>query len=229
MEGAAKPPSIPSLPVRVGQVFFSPGKLFEALRENPAWFGVLLLTGLLVSGSVLLLPADVMVEAAREQLISQGREVPPGGLETMGTLFRVIGAVGAVLGIFIWAFLLAGIMTLVFNFLFGGEGRYKQYLSVVSHGFLIGAVGALLTLPLKIAQGDPQLTLSLGTFAFFLEEGYAFRVLRLLDLFGLWGYTVMAIGVTKIDPKRSLGFALAFFYAFALVFALIFGIFGGQG
>ena len=32
---AVVPPTIPSLPARIGQVFFSPGKLLEALRENP--------------------------------------------------------------------------------------------------------------------------------------------------------------------------------------------------
>jgi hypothetical protein len=81
--------------------------------------------------------------------------------------------------------------------------------------------------PLKLAQGDPSLTLSLGTFAFFLDEGYPLRVLKMLDLFGLWAYVVMAIGVTKIDPKRGLGSALGFFLVFALGFALIFGSFGG--
>jgi hypothetical protein len=135
--------------------------------------------------------------------------------------------ISGVVGWFIWAFILAGIVTFVFSFLFGDEGRYSQYLSVVSHALFIGAVGAVLLLPLRIAQGDPSLTLNVGTFLPFLEEGYAFRVLKLLDLFGLWGYAVMAVGVTKIDHRRGLGFSLAFFWAFALVFALAFGVFGG--
>ena len=98
---------------------------------------------------------------------------------------------------------------------------------MVSHSLFIGAVGAVLLIPLRLAQEDPSLTLNLGTFLPFLEEGYAFRVLKLLDLFGLWSYAVMAIGVTKIDPRRGMGFAVAFFCAFALLFALVFGIFGG--
>jgi hypothetical protein len=49
----------------------------------------------------------------------------------------------------------------------------------------------------------------------------------MLDLFAFWSYAVMAIGVTKIDPKRGFGFALAFFLAFALAFALLFGLIGG--
>ena len=82
-------------------------------------------------------------------------------------------------------------------------------------------------LPLRLSQGDPSVTLSLGTFAFFLEEGYPLRVLKMLDLFSLWSYAVMAIGVTKIDPKRGLGLAFGFFSLFAIGSALLFGIFGG--
>ncbi|MFH1764333.1 MAG: YIP1 family protein, partial [Gemmatimonadota bacterium] len=134
---------------------------------------------------------------------------------------------GGGIAFFIMAFVLAGIVTLFFSFLFGDEGRYVQYLSVVAHASVISALGALLLVPLKLSQGDPSVTLSLGTFAFFIEDGYPLRVLRLLDLFALWSYGVMAIGVTKIDPRRGFGFALTFFFIFALVFALIFGIFGG--
>jgi hypothetical protein len=218
------PPSIPSLPVRFGQVFFSPGQLFEALREKPAWVGALLVSALLIGGSTLLIPVDMLIDAAREQIISQGGEVPPG-FENMGAIFRVTGTLFPVIAVFIMAFIWAAVCTFVFNFIFGGEAKYTQYLSVVSHGMIIGAVGALALVPLKIAQGDPQLLLSIGTFAVFLEEGYLLNVLKMLDLFGLWGSTVMGIGVTKIAPRVSLVAALSFFYGLSVVIALIFASF----
>ena len=228
VEGAEKitHPRPSSLPVRTVEVFFTPGKLFESLRDNPAWFGALLVGGALTVVSMLLIPQELWVSAAREQLIQRGQEVPPGLAATAG-IMRMAALVGGSLFWFVWAFLLAGILTLVFAFVLGDRGRYAQYLSVVSHALLIGAVGGLLMVPLRILQQDPSLNLSVGTFALFLQEGYAFRVLKLLDLFGLWGYGVMAVGVTKVDPQRGLGSALFFFYAFALAFALLFGIFGG--
>jgi len=210
----------------MAEVFFSPGKLFEGLREHPAWFGVLLVGGALTMAAMLLIPQELWVAAAREQLIRQGQEVPPGLAATAG-IMRMAALVGGSLFWFVWAFLLAGIVTVVFAFVLGDQGRYVQYLSVVSHALLIGAVGGLLLVPLRVFQQDPSLNLSLGTFALFLQEGYALRVLKLLDLFGLWGYGVMAVGVTKVDPQRGLGSALFFFYSFALAFALLFGIFGG--
>jgi hypothetical protein len=223
---AIDPPRRSSLPLRIVEVFFAPGRLFESLRENPAWFGVLLVGGALTVVSMLLIPQELWVSAAREQLIRQGQEVPPS-LAAGAGIMRMAALVGGTLFWFVWAFLLAGIVTLVFALVLGDRGRYVQYLSVVSHALVIGAVGGLLLVPLRVFQQDPSLNLSLGTFALFLQDGYAFRVLKLLDLFGLWGYGVMAVGVTKMDPQRGLGSALFFFYAFALAFALLFGIFGG--
>lgn len=217
---------IPSLPARLLRTFVAPGELFEKLRERPLWAGVLVLGAVLVGLSVILVPVEVWQEMVREQIREQGQEMPPG-FEGGGTLFRISSVVGGVAFWFIWAFLLAGLVTLFFSFLLGDEGGYKQYLAVVSHALLISAVGAVLVVPLKIAQGDPSLSLSLGTFAFFLEEGYPLRVLKNLDLFGLWGYGVMAVGVSKMDPDRSAGAAAAVLFAFALAGALVFGFFGG--
>ena len=215
-----------SLPTRLLKVFISPGELFESLRSKPAWFGVLAVGAVLLALSILLIPTDIWVQVMREQAAQQGREIP-AFMASAGPAFRLASVFSAVVFWFIWAFILAGVVTFVFSFLFGDEGKYRQYLSVVSHSLFIGAVGAVLLIPLRIAQGDPSLTLNLGTFLPVLQEGYAFRVLKLLDLFGLWGYTVMAIGVTKIDPRRGMGFSVAFFWAFAVVFALVFGAFGG--
>jgi len=214
------------LPVRLLKVFFSPGEVFESVREEPSWFGPLAVSSVLVTLSIALIPTDIWVQLFREQASGQGAELPPF-LESAGALFRLFSALAGLIFFFLWSFLLAGIVTFVFAFLFGDEGKYSQYLSVVAHALLISAVGGLLLLPLRIIQENPQLTLNLGTFFFFLEEGYWFRVLKLLDLFGLWSYAVMAVGVTKVDLRRGLGFSLSFFAAFALVFALVFGIFGG--
>ena len=215
-----------SLPTRLWKVFLSPGEVFESVREKPSWFGVLAVGAVLVGLSIMLVPAEIWVQTMREQAAQQGTEMP-AFMASAGPAFRLISVVSGVVFWFIWAFILAGIVTFVFSFLFGDEGRYSQYLSVVSHSLFIGSVGAVLLVPLKIVQGDPSLTLNIGTFLLFLQEGYVFRVLKLLDLFGLWGYAVMALGVTKIDPRRGIGFALSFFWGFALVFALAFGFFGG--
>ncbi len=218
--------TLPSLPQRVMQVFFSPGELFTALRDKPVWFGALAAGAALIFLSTVFIPTDMWVEFSRAQMIEQGQQVP-AGFESSGPIIRIVSTVVGPMGFFLMAFILTGVIFLFFSFLFGDDGRYVQYLSVYSHATIISALGALLLLPLKLVQGDPSVTLSLGTFAFFMEEGYPLRVLKMIDLFGLWAFAVMALGVTKIDPKRSFGSALTFFMTLALAFAFIFGLFGG--
>ncbi len=189
---------------RVVNVFFSPGELFEKLRDNPVWFWTLLLSGVLIMASIGVLPAEAWERMMQEQFAQSGQQMPdemPFG----GNLFRIIGVASALFGIFIWAFILSGLVMLLFTFFMGGDGTYKQFLSVVSHSTLISALGAVVTTPLKIAKLDPQLTLSLGTFVPFLEEGYLLRFLNMMDLFGLWGFAILAVGITTIDPRRSFG------------------------
>jgi len=217
---------LPSLPKRIVQVFLSPGELFSALREKPAWGSAMVVVGLLVGVALVLIPPELWVEYSREQMMQRGQEIP-AGFESAGTIMRITSILGGVIATPIMMFILAGIVTFVFSFILGDEGRYTQYLAVVAHASFITALGSLLLVPLKIAQGDPTVTLNLSTFVGFLEEGYVFRVFKLLDLFALWSYFVMAIGATKIAPRRGLGSALTFFMGFALVFALIFGNFGG--
>lgn len=216
----------PSLPKRLLQVFFSPGELFTALREKPVWGGVLVLAGILVVLSVTLLPTELWVDFSRNQMIERGREIP-AGFESSGAIIRIFSIVGGGFAFFVMSFIMAGIVTFFFSFLLGDQGRYVQYLSVVAHASIISALGALLLVPLKLSQGDPSVILSVGTFAYFLDDAYPVRVLRMLDLFALWAYGVMAVGVTKIDPKRGFGSALTFFMGFAVALAMIFGIWGG--
>lgn len=215
-----------ALPARVVKVLFSPGELFESLRERPLWGWAFLLCGIMATLSVALIPPEIWVQMMRENAANQGAELPPF-LESAGPLFSVFSALAALIGFFLTTFVLAGIVTFFFSFLMGDEGSYRQYLSVVSHALIISSLGGVLLLPLRIFQKDPELTLNLGTFLFFLTEGYLFRVLKLMDLFGLWGMVVMAIGVSKVDPRRGLTSAVVFFFVLATSFALIFGIFGG--
>lgn len=216
------------LPVRLAQVFFSPGELFTALRVKPVWFGAMAVTAVLVGVGMSLIPAEMWVEFSRNQMMSRGQEVP-AGFGSAGSIIRITSILGGFLMTPIMMFVLAGIVTGIFSFLLGGEGSYKQYLSVVAHASIITGLSTLLLVPLKIAQGDPTVTLSVGTFFSFLGDGYIFRALKMLDLFALWSYGVMAIGVTRMDPRRSFGFALTVFVGFALAFALIFAFFPGAG
>ena len=118
-------------------------------------------------------------------------------------------------------FLFAGVYNVVFAFVLGDEGSYKQYLAVVSHAWFIPALFALLLVPLKISSGDAQLTLNLGLFMPFLPEGYFQNLFRFLDLTQIWSVLVIAQGAHVIDRRRSFGSAAAILLVLLLLMAAV--------
>ncbi len=219
-------PELPSLPTRVLNVFFMPGELMDGLKDKPAWAGALVIGATLTVLSAIFLPAEILEATMRQAILERGGPTPDN-IETMVRIGRVVGTVGGGVFWFANAAAMAGLLTLIFSFILGDRGRYKQYLAVLAHAFLISALGALAVIPLRIAAQDASVLLSVGTLMPFLEDGYPARVLGLLDLFGLWSWAVVGIGVAALEPKRTVGSAIAIVIVIPIGMAMIFGIFGG--
>lgn len=195
----------PSFPVRVWQTFTAPGRLFETFRAYAPWVAAVLLTTALGALVLALVPRELMIEQIREALrknpAASAQMPDPAKMADMG---KTMGLVGAVIGPFISAFVLAGVLTLIFGMLMHGGATYRQHLGVVAHVLLIPALGALLTLPLQIAKGDLQLQLSLALLTPFLDAGsFAFRLLNGLNIFALWAIVVAGLGMHKINRRIS--------------------------
>ena len=221
-------PTLRPFPVRVFQTFFDPGALMEALAQRPVWAAAVILGAVLVVGQTLLIPADVWDAMMRETMLRSGREIPKG-FTMGGSLMRISALTFGTLGYFLVAFLFAGIVTLVFAFVLGDEARYRQYLAVMGHAWLIPALVGFLLLPLKIYQQDPQLTLNLGVFLYFLPEGYLSRVAKMLDLSQAWAWLVVAQGAHAISPRRSFESAAVVVMVLFIITAMLFALIPGVG
>ena len=216
----ASPRPLPGLPRRVLAVFVSPGQLFEQLRDKPVWGGAMLLVVVLNLVMMFLLPAELFEEQIRGSLEGAGNEMSDSAIETAVTVGRFAGiAMAGVMGA-AGTFAIGAIMFFVFATLLGDNGRYRQYLSVAAHALVISSVGGLVMVPLRRLQGDMEVTLSLGTFAPFLEEGFLLAFLNAIGLFGIWVALLMALGVTRIQPGRSWGGAFTIILGLFCVFAL---------
>lgn len=214
-------------PKRIVEVFFSPGRLMSALAAKPAW-GAALIFGLVVSiAATALIPAHVWEAMIRDQMAARGQDPSafPGGT----SLVRIFGLVGVVVMYPLMAFISTGIITLVFSFVLGDEGRYKQYLAALTHAFMIPAVFGLALVPLKIAQSDPRFTLNLGSFLFFLPEGFLLKWATMMDLTSLWAWLVVAMGAHAIAPKRSFGSAAVVMIVIFAVTTAVFALIPGAG
>jgi hypothetical protein len=222
--GDGAPPPLPPLPTRLLQAIVSPGKMNAAVAENPKWIGAMLVCAALLALSIALLPYELFEEMQRRMTIQSGRpvqEVP----ENVQTIIRVISIAGAAIGFIVISFFGAAITTFLFAFVLGDEGKYKQYLAIGVHAAVIPTLVAVLLIPMRIAAGDPQLTINLSTFLVFLPDGMIYNTFRAMDISQIWSTLVMAQGIHAIDHRRSYGSAVAIQLAILLVIALIAGWF----
>ena len=213
-------PDFPSLPRRLLYVFVSPGKLTELLAEDPKWIAALLASAVLVGVSMALIPVDVFMEAQRQAALGRGVEFPEMPEQMLNAMRFVFPSI-AVLTTLVFALIFAGFYTLVFAFVLGDEGRFKQYLAMLAHSWFIAALFGLLLTPLRLSTGDPQFTLNVASFFFFLPDGYLLNVFRALDLSQIWSMLVFAQGAHAIDKRRSFGSAAAIGLTVMLGIALV--------
>jgi hypothetical protein len=214
------PPDLPALPIRLMWVFVSPGRLTERLAENPKWLGALVVATVLVGLSMALIPPELFMEAQRQAMLARGGELPEVSANAVNAMRYVIPAF-TVLSTAAFTFVIAGLYTLVFAFILGDEGRYKQYLAVLSHSWFIAALFGLLVTPLRVSTEDPRFTVNLASFLLFLPDGYLLNVFRALDLSQIWSTLVFAQGAHAIDNRRSFGSAAAIGLTILLLFALV--------
>lgn len=207
--------------MRFVEVFFYPGKLAASLAANPVWVGALILGIVLMLAQTLAIPMDVWDQMMREAVLQRGGQVPAS---MGGSLFRISALIGGTVGYVIITLLFSGLVTLLFAFILGDEGRFKQYLSLVAHSWLIPLTVGLLLLPLKILQSNPQLTLNMGTFLFFLPKGYFLKLATAMDLSQAWAWLVVAQGAHAINPRRSFKAAVIPVMILFLVMSAIFAI-----
>ena len=141
------------------------------------------------------------------------------------TILRIVMPLFGLVGVFLITALFAGLYTFAYAFILGDEGRFTQYFAILAHASIVPTLAGLALVPLRVSTRNPQATLNLGNFFFFLEDGYLLGVLTAMDITQLWAAVIVAIGATKIDKRRSFGSALAVPMFFTIVLALIFGRF----
>ena len=216
--------TIPGIHRRFVDTFFSPSKMNAYLAAEPRWVVALVVSVALMGLQVALIPPEVWESLMREQSLAQGGPplpMPDWVTDWMG----ILAAVGAAMTTAIAIPIGAGFLTVIFAFVLGDEGSYRQYLAVTAHSFFIPALVGLLIIPLKIATQDPQLTLNLGSFFFFLPSGYWLGVLTAMDLTQVWSSLVIAQGAHCIDRSRSFRSAVVILLSLMLAIALIVGRF----
>lgn len=193
-------------------VFLEPRKTFEGLKSSSPWILPVIVMFVAVAAFTYVnwphlvdqriesfrtnenIPAETRAEIL--QGMQESRENPGLTDVITGPIFVVIFSL---IGAALW--LLAG------NVVMGGDGTFKQLWSAFNYAGLIAVVEmALKTMLIQMKQSADVYT-SLALLAPDLDsKGFAFRALDAVDVFSLWFFFVMAIGVSvmcKVNSRKA--------------------------
>ncbi len=211
---AGEKPRRPAFLNRFWMVFVQPGKLFESLGRNPAWFPITLFVAVATGAILSLIPFELVEEQMR------ARGVGSGDIDAARGFAKGLMVAGTIIFLPIMTLFVSAVTYVIFVFMRGDQATYRQHLCVVAHAGIITLAGAAITLPLQIRAGDLELALSLGTFAPFLPDGFLLTFLNVMPLFQLWAIAVTGIGLAVLDPRRSAGSTIAVLMVLQVIVAL---------
>ena len=218
-----------SLGRRIIDTLVSPGELFSRFGPTPPWVDVLLISAVIGTLAMLLVPTEVLMNMAREtisQMTPQQRAAMKP--ETIANVGRITGPIAAFIGTFLTAIVIAGVLKLVFGVMMKGEATFAQYRGVAAHSALISALSALVTLPVWIMTGDMTTQLSAGLLFPELPKGLLSTLLASLNVFYIWWLSVIAVGVSVVNRRISVVTAGAVIFGLYFAITLVVGLFAGR-
>lgn len=211
---------------RIFGAIFSPKPTFESIAQRPTWILPLLLISILSIVTVFIFGQRVgwrsfmehqdqtnpRVQKQMEAMTPDQREQM---LATQTKYASIFGYVGAVVGIFIVAVIIAAVLMVAFNVMSGGGTGFMTSLGIVTHSWVPGIIGGLLGI-LVLFLKDPstidiQHLVATNAGAFLSDDAPKWQeaLLSSFDLFTIWSMVLMAIGYSAINPKKiSYGKAL---------------------
>jgi hypothetical protein len=210
------------------RVLFSPGEVFERLRERPVWFVPAIVLGIVATVlGYLFLPFRLASMAGQ---MAKAAAQNPGALAQIESITRIFVFASP---IFVLLFLLivAGILWLLVTLLAGGDAKFRTLLSVATYTALPSILlqaATLVVLKMKGVESvttplDLQPPLGLNLLAPNVG-GFAAGVLAGINPFTIWGMILTAIGI-QVTHRTSKGSA----YAVAIIAMLIGVLFAGVG
>jgi Yip1 domain len=224
---------------RIIGVLFSPKPTFESIVRRPTWVLPLILI-VCVSVTVIFIFGhrvgwrDFMVrqdqQSARtqKQMESMTAEQREKMIDTQTKWASIITYPAVVLGTFIYAVIIAAVLMLVFNLIYGTKIGFVPSLAIVAHSWVPGIIGGLLAILILFLK-DPStvdlnhLVASNGG-AFLADDSAKWLVtlLTAFDLFAFWNMILMAFGFSAADPKKiSFGKALGTVVGVWLIYVIV--------
>lgn len=204
-------------------VIISPADTMKCLAEKPrVLFGILLtlITSLVYIIAVFPMYKEFTRNTLEVTYAKKGLSVTAEQMNSFVNITSITGAVGIVVvgvaTLFLGTLILWGVVKI-----FKGEGRYKQYLSVSAYTAVFTALGTIVSLILTYVTGTFNATgfTNLASILPDMSGSFFYGMAKGLDLFTIWEYIVIAVGVSavsKLSKKKSAIIVGCIFLAFLI-------------
>lgn len=226
-------------------IFTSPSETFETIADTQKknyWLLPMIISILIGLVTTFLFMSDAelvskTMEKQKQKMMEKFEENVKEGkmtqedvdkaMESMdpkGMFFKILGFGGAVIGPFIILLLLSVVYLLALKIL-KANFDFTNILNVVGLAMLIAAVGNLLSMVISILKGNFS---TLGPSLFFNEDSIGektYTFLTKLDLFSVWFYAVIAVGLSRIsrtDILKTTGIAFGVWIAYIMASTFLF-------
>jgi hypothetical protein len=230
---------VASLPARALGVITSPRTTFAHVIGAPKWWGVLLLTTLVIFGcSAVVLRTEVgrmaLVDQWERTTIAFGGTVSDAQYTRLLDLSQYGIAYAALTSLLngpVLVFVLAGILTFMARAAFRADVTFRQLLAVVAHAGVILMLRQVVAAPAHYLSESLSSPTTMIRLAGTLDESSPLaRFLGAVDLFVIWWIVVLAVGVAAAvrRPVRPVAVAFAGIYvALAILLAVAMAFTGG--
>jgi len=192
---------------RMMNVFISPQTTFEAERQKPMWlFPFVLYLILMVGWTVMVKPVlqqqqmEIAIEKMQERGMTQEQiDQAVEGMNKMGGVFMWISTFISQIIMFL---IVSAVWLFVGNILAGGSLKFPHAMSVTAYSWLVVVVGLLIKAPIILSKQTINVHFSPAAFLS-NEESFIYKLLSQFDLFNIWCFFIVTIGISALTGKKS--------------------------
>lgn len=219
----------PSPFARIAGVFFSPVETLQSIAQRPDIVVPLVLLLLLMIPMGIIAATHVDFASAAREAVSANPNISPKQAARAVAFSQTIGrgvAYGSPLLSIVVVLIVAGIFLLAFR-LMGGEGDYKQALSVVTYVWYVyiveGALRSVILINKGMVGAERMATLlrsNLGFLTDLKEHPMLFALLSSIDIFNLWVLALLVIGfafVSRLARAQSTAIVASLYMVVVLI------------
>ena len=210
---------------RVAGIFFWPGNVMDNLAERPRIaFPFIFLPIVQLAAMLATIPMyKEFIRNGTVELASQKNlEMTSEQLNKTVNLAMITGPVGGAIGVVI-AWVLGALILWGVIKIFKGQGSYKQILSITGYAGVITVLSTVVHVIKSNVTGVYDLLsyTSLAVLMPKMDGNFFYGMAKFLDVFSIWQYVVIAIGVAAVSkmPKKKAYLIVAAIFIIQVLYA----------